>query len=66
MVELTADDALRIGREKREELLAKVLECERSGKWPGRCPEIVPLELPLWAEQEIDVSILPSDEVPND
>lgn len=63
VVELTDDDALRIGWEKREELLAKVLECERSGKWPGRCPEIVPLELPLWAEQEIDVSVTPSDEV---
>jgi hypothetical protein len=51
VVELTADGALRIGREKREELLAKVLDCERSGKWPGRCPEIVPLELPVWVDQ---------------
>jgi len=63
VVELTADDALRIGREKREELLAKVVECERSGKWPGRCPEIVPLELPMWAETQIDASDLTGGEV---
>ncbi len=61
VVELTADDALRIGREKREELLAKVLECERSGKWPGRCPEIVPLELPVWTDQVLDSEFITDD-----
>lgn len=61
VVELTADDALRIGREKREELLAKVLDCERSGKWPGRCPEIVPLELPMWTDQVLDSEFITDD-----
>lgn len=61
VVELTADDALRIGREKREELLAKVLECERSGKWPGRCPKIVPLELPVWTDQVLDSEFITDD-----
>lgn len=33
-------------------LIAQVKECEKSGVWPGRCDEIVELELPGWIQDQ--------------
>lgn len=44
-------DAIAVGAEKRAELLAKLAECERQNRWPGRHPEPVTLDgsnLPPW------------------
>lgn len=44
-------DAIAVGAEKRAELLAKLAECEREDRWPGRHPEPVTLDgsnLPPW------------------
>lgn len=44
-------DAIAVGAEKRTELLAKLAECEQTGRWPGRYPEPVTLDgsnLPPW------------------
>lgn len=33
-------------------LISQVKECEQSGVWPGRCDEIVEMELPAWIEEQ--------------
>lgn len=33
-------------------LIAQVKECEQSGVWPGRCDEIVEMELPGWIQDQ--------------
>lgn len=46
------DDAtLSTGRRLRDRLLAQYRECEASGEWPGRLPEIEPFALPPYVEQ---------------
>lgn len=38
--------ALHAGQVKREELLARVAECEKTGRWPGRFEDVQVLDLP--------------------
>ena len=52
VVELESD-ALAIGERERAKLMAQYAECLESGKWPGRCPEVVPLILPDWLSAEL-------------
>lgn len=40
---------LEIGRETYEDLLGRLQECQRSGRWPGYSDEAMELELPRWA-----------------
>ncbi len=56
IVELLADDALKVGRDERDRLLGLLAECQAANHWPGRCPDIVPLDLPdyLMPEMEAD------------
>jgi exodeoxyribonuclease VIII len=42
------EHALYAGEEQRRELLDRVAECTRSGLWPGRYADALPLELPSW------------------
>ena len=46
---LPRDAALYGGQLLRSALLARLVECERSGVWPGIAPELRTLELPAWA-----------------
>jgi hypothetical protein len=49
------EETLRIGREQYENALDKLIECERSGEWPGLAgDEEVKLRLPAWATAEAD------------
>lgn len=41
---------MRRGLDLWEQGLRRVLECERTGIWPGACPETFLLELPTWAQ----------------
>lgn len=41
---------LRRGKREADELIARVLECEEMGYWPGRSDTPVQLEPPAWAE----------------
>jgi len=43
------DLALEAGRAMRADLLARLAECERTGNWPGKVPQPMPLQLPAWA-----------------
>jgi hypothetical protein len=64
VVELDFDNALALGRTERDRLMARLAECERTNNWPGRCPEIVPLELPAWADPLLEGgdAITPSED----
>lgn len=42
------NDALQAGREKVDELLARLAECQASGRWPGRYEAERALELPFY------------------
>lgn len=54
VVELEYDQALAAGRAERDRLMARLAECTRTNVWPGRCPDIVPLDLPAWVGAEDD------------
>jgi hypothetical protein len=56
--ELHADGGLRTGRELREELLERLLDCRTHNEWPGRFTQIEPLLLPAWADPDDDVDAL--------
>jgi hypothetical protein len=48
-VTVLGPEELHAGDEEVRELLAKVVECTRTGEWPGRCETSeVPLKLPAW------------------
>jgi len=40
-----SEPALAAAELERQELLARIAECERSGQWPGACPEAIDLDL---------------------
>lgn len=46
------DDALYAGEQLVAELLALVAAGKFSNKWPGQCPEEIPLQLPAWTFKE--------------
>jgi hypothetical protein len=48
------DDVLELGRSQYRQALATVLECERTGEWPGYSQDPMPLVLPSWAGMELD------------
>lgn len=48
------DDVLNLGREQYEHSLDTLIECERTGKWPGLAGEEVTLHLPAWATPEAE------------
>lgn len=60
------EDALFAGAEEYQELLGRVAECQRTGKWPGRYEAEQALTLPAWAfpdENEVaDGIVFPGDE----
>lgn len=56
VVELEHDNGLALGRSERDRLMARLAECLATNTWPGRCPELVPLELPAWADPLLDGS----------
>lgn len=64
VVELSQEDALALGRAERDRLMARIVECEASGKWPGACPDLVALDLPAWADPLMDGgdAVSPSEE----
>ena len=63
VVELEPDGALALGRSERTRLMGRLAECEATGHWPGRCPELVPLELPAWtAAGDLDLTDIPEEE----
>jgi hypothetical protein len=43
------EDVLELGRADYRELLHKLKECQRTGQWPGACPNEQPCVLPTWA-----------------
>ena len=42
------EDQVAIARERIEQIMARIAECERLGKWPGRLTAEQALELPRW------------------
>lgn len=52
--ELVPDGALRVGRELRERLMARLAECQEREEWPGACPNEQELDVPEWADPEDD------------
>jgi hypothetical protein len=48
VLEMSADE-LWAGSDIFHDNLAKIIECEKSGEWPFRYPEMVDLDLPPWA-----------------
>ena len=44
------ESALWVGEQRRRRLLDRVAECEASGVWPGRSPDIDELTLPSWLD----------------
>jgi hypothetical protein len=51
---LLSDDDLWLGEQFRRRLLDRLMECERTNTWPGRCPEVVTLDMPAWAWRRDD------------
>jgi hypothetical protein len=45
---------LATGDELVDRLLRTLLECRKTKRWPGRYPEITPLEIPAWAYEAPD------------
>lgn len=45
-------ETLEYGRALYRRLLHTLLACQASDFWPGCCPTIRPLELPMWAEED--------------
>jgi hypothetical protein len=64
VVELASDNALALGRYERDRLMKRLAECMATNSWPGCCPEVVPLDLPAYADPLLDGtdSITPSEE----
>ena len=56
------DDMIWAGEETVRTALARVAECRKSKRWPGRYPEALPLQLPKWHypedENEFDLADL--------
>src|SRR3990167_7406294 len=50
VLELEFDNALALGRAERDRLMRRLASCIERDEWPGRCPEIVALEMPAWAD----------------
>ncbi|HEY3494779.1 MAG TPA: PD-(D/E)XK nuclease-like domain-containing protein [Polyangiaceae bacterium] len=48
------DEPLGVGRELYEQALVRLVECERTGSWPGISPDILPFKLPKWASPNDD------------
>ncbi len=48
---------IRSGRRKLYNLIDQVLECEKTGIWPGRSAEPVLLEQPEWNQDETTVEV---------
>lgn len=46
------DHVLDLGRDVYEQRLMRVVECTKTGMWPGVCGSIAELELPHWAYSE--------------
>ena len=55
VVELEHDGARLAGRHTRAQWMARLVECRASDEWPGRCPEIVPLDLPDYAFPDLEI-----------
>jgi hypothetical protein len=51
------DDSLRVADEEIARLLAKVVECRKSGKWPGRYDKAQALVMPDYARGDKDFNI---------
>lgn len=51
------EDSLRVADEEITRLLAKVAECRKSGKWPGRYDKAQSLVMPDWARGEKDFNL---------
>lgn len=49
---------LRLGRDKRRELMSKLARCLEANEWPGRYPEAVDLDLPSWVWPDDEEFIL--------
>lgn len=45
------EEQIYLAREANNAMLAKLVECEQSGRWPGVAPEPEPLLLPAWDYQ---------------
>lgn len=54
VLRLDTTDALRAGRRLRDDLLARVIECERTDTWPGAYPGVTHCDLPGWADGVLD------------
>jgi len=46
--------ALYDGERERRKLLELYAQCEESGEWPGYPQEVVEIDLPVWAPNQID------------
>lgn len=46
------EDSMRVADDKITRLLAKVAECRKTGKWPGRYPMAHTIEMPAWARED--------------